>query len=279
MDTERMGRLIAEQRKAKGMTQLELARKLHITDKAISKWERGLNSPDIGLLTQLADILGVSVNQLLKGEQAEELPENADSQVREVLRYAEKTVKKKYHAIRLILSLSFTGLLCMGVIACAIVDVAVTNSFTWSLYPISSILFGWCVLFPSLLSGKKGLLPSMIVLTVLTVPYLFALDRISAAGGLLLKVGAPAATLALLFFWSVWLIMRRFQNRKLIGAGISTMLAAPVCFLINGSLALTLTPEAGVFDVWDVLGAVVLAVTGLALISFHLIARKNRKSV
>lgn len=41
MDNERMGRFIAEQRKAKGMTQLDLANKLHITDKAISKWERG----------------------------------------------------------------------------------------------------------------------------------------------------------------------------------------------------------------------------------------------
>ena len=55
MDNERMGRFIAEQRKAKGMTQLDLANKLHITDKAISKWERGLSSPDVGLLLQLAD--------------------------------------------------------------------------------------------------------------------------------------------------------------------------------------------------------------------------------
>ena len=43
MDNERMGRFIAEQRKAKGMTQLDLANKLHITDKAISKWERGVS--------------------------------------------------------------------------------------------------------------------------------------------------------------------------------------------------------------------------------------------
>lgn len=43
MDNDKMGRFIAEQRKAKGMTQMDLANKLHITDKAISKWERGVS--------------------------------------------------------------------------------------------------------------------------------------------------------------------------------------------------------------------------------------------
>ena len=148
MDNERMGGFIAEQRKAKGMTQLDLANKLHITDKAISKWERGLSSPDVGLLSQLADILGVSVGDLLKGERTDDAEANAVSSVNEVLNYAEKTVQKKYSTIKLVLSLGFTALLLIGIIACAIVDVTITNSFTWSLYPISSIIFAWCVLFP-----------------------------------------------------------------------------------------------------------------------------------
>lgn len=63
-----MGSFIAEKRKEKGLTQQALADKLHITNKAVSKWERNLSCPDISLLTDLADILDVSVAELLSGK-------------------------------------------------------------------------------------------------------------------------------------------------------------------------------------------------------------------
>jgi len=61
-----LGNIIAEQRKKLGMTQLELAEKIGITDKAVSKWERDLSCPDIASLPTLAEVLGVSVNELLQ---------------------------------------------------------------------------------------------------------------------------------------------------------------------------------------------------------------------
>ena len=57
--------VIVELRKAKGMTQQELADKLHITDKAVSKWERNLSYPDITSISKLADILGVESSYLI----------------------------------------------------------------------------------------------------------------------------------------------------------------------------------------------------------------------
>ena len=62
MNAENVGALIARLRKEKGMTQQELADKLQITDKAVSKWERGLACPDISILPQVAEILGVNVD-------------------------------------------------------------------------------------------------------------------------------------------------------------------------------------------------------------------------
>ena len=70
MDTEKMGRFIAERRKDKHMTQKDFARMLNITDKAVSKWERGISCPDISLLPSVADILGVTIHELLNGEQS-----------------------------------------------------------------------------------------------------------------------------------------------------------------------------------------------------------------
>ena len=68
MDNTKTGLLIKELRKGKGMTQKELAEMLHITDRAVSKWERGLCAPDIALLEPLAGILGCSVLDLIAGK-------------------------------------------------------------------------------------------------------------------------------------------------------------------------------------------------------------------
>ena len=77
-----LGAAIAELRKKQGMTQLELADKLGVTDKAVSKWERDLSCPDIGSLPKLAAELGISVDELLhantgaaaKAQQEEDVP-------------------------------------------------------------------------------------------------------------------------------------------------------------------------------------------------------------
>ena len=61
MDNNRIGKKIASLRKEKGLTQEELGQKLFITDKAISKWERGLSLPDISLLEKLADELDTDI--------------------------------------------------------------------------------------------------------------------------------------------------------------------------------------------------------------------------
>ena len=72
MDTEKMGRFIAERRKDKHMTQKDFARMLNITDKAVSKWERGNGFPEISLLLPLCNELDLSVNELLTGERISE---------------------------------------------------------------------------------------------------------------------------------------------------------------------------------------------------------------
>ena len=66
-----IGETIAYLRKEKGMTQNELAEKMNVTDKAVSKWERDLSCPDINTISKLADILDVSVEELLKAKKKE----------------------------------------------------------------------------------------------------------------------------------------------------------------------------------------------------------------
>ena len=68
MDQIKIGRFIAEKRKEKKMTQVQLAEKLGITDRAVSKWETGKSLPDASIMLELCGLLGITVNDLLSGE-------------------------------------------------------------------------------------------------------------------------------------------------------------------------------------------------------------------
>lgn len=79
MDNEKFGKFIKELRKEKNLTQKQLADKINITDKAVSKWERGLSFPDITMLNILSKELNVSVEELLNGEKFKEEVHNVES--------------------------------------------------------------------------------------------------------------------------------------------------------------------------------------------------------
>ena len=67
MDARRIGELIRALRMEKGMTQRELAARLHVSDKAVSKWERAMGCPDVSLLPALSQVLGVQIDAVLSG--------------------------------------------------------------------------------------------------------------------------------------------------------------------------------------------------------------------
>lgn len=68
MSDKNVGDLISTLRKEKGMTQSDLASKMHVTDKAVSKWERNLSYPDVNSISKLAEILGISTDELLNAK-------------------------------------------------------------------------------------------------------------------------------------------------------------------------------------------------------------------
>lgn len=92
MDANVTGRFIAEMRRQKGYTQKELAEKLMVTDKAVSRWETGKGLPDTSLLKPLGDILGVSVGELLSGRKFgdAEVREHSDMVILDALRYSRR---------------------------------------------------------------------------------------------------------------------------------------------------------------------------------------------
>ena len=72
LDNEKFGTFLSEMRKEKNMTQKELAEKLFVSDKTVSKWERGASMPNVALLIPIAEVLEITVTELLRGERMEE---------------------------------------------------------------------------------------------------------------------------------------------------------------------------------------------------------------
>ena len=97
MDQIKIGKFIAECRKNVNLTQAQLAEKLGITDKAISKWERGIAMPDTSIMLELCDILGISVNELLSGEKID--MDNNEKKNEELLLEMAKEIEKKNKTI------------------------------------------------------------------------------------------------------------------------------------------------------------------------------------
>ena len=97
MNQIKIGKFIAERRKLVGLTQMQLADQLGITDKAVSKWERGIAMPDTSLMLQLCGILRISVNELLNGEKID--MENNDQKNEQLLLAMAKELEKKNKTI------------------------------------------------------------------------------------------------------------------------------------------------------------------------------------
>ena len=123
MNQIKIGRFIAERRKNANLTQMQLAEKLGITDKAVSKWERGIAMPDTSIMLALCDILCISVNELLSGEKI--IMENNNQKNEQLLLDMAKELEQKnktvWRAMWVIMSVSIIALLAGILIAAFLV--------------------------------------------------------------------------------------------------------------------------------------------------------------
>ena len=96
MDQIKIGKFIARRRKEKDLTQLQLADKLGVTDRAVSKWECGRSLPDASIMIDLCDTLGISVNELLSGEEIDmkDYSQQAEQNLLELKKMKEETDKR-----------------------------------------------------------------------------------------------------------------------------------------------------------------------------------------
>lgn len=140
MNQIKIGKFIAERRKKANLTQMQLAEKIGITDKAISKWERGIAMPDTSIMLELCDILSISVNELLSGEKIDMENDNQKNEqlMLEMAKEIEKKNKTIWSSMWAIMIVSLTALIAGIFIAAFLIPEGV-----WQLVTI----LGVCVVF------------------------------------------------------------------------------------------------------------------------------------
>ena len=111
MDTIKIGKFISERRRALGFTQLQLAEKLYISDKAVSKWETGKSMPDVSIMLELSKVLGISVQELLMGEAVTMNDKNNEKVLLDMASEIEQKNRIIWRSMWIIMVFSMIGLL------------------------------------------------------------------------------------------------------------------------------------------------------------------------
>lgn len=234
MDSEhnkKMGIFISEKRKAQNLTQKDLAEKLGVTDKAVSKWERGISCPDISLLVPLAKILKVTTSELLNGDNSEPEPP-AETLIEEALLYSSKNnthrmIKVKNY-IFVFLSLSFL----IGILVSFICDYCITGHLTWSLIVVLSTFFGWLLIVPFFTVRNHAVKMTLIILTLFSIPFLAAMGWILKEP-VLFRIGTGITVISMIAVWCIYAVFTRMCHRKLWASGISLLICIPMIWGIN----------------------------------------------
>lgn len=259
MNQTEIGKFIAACRKEKKLTQAQLAEKLNITDRAVSKWETGKSMPDSSIMLELCKILGISVNELLSGEviDMEHYEQKADENLIALKRKTENNM-----TVSKIIAIAYSAMLFIAVMVCLICNLAISGSLTWSLIPVSSIVFAWVVFCPGILSGKKGILISLCSLSIFIIPWLFLLSQLINVRAIF-TIGSAMAVISIVFLWITAAVFGRFgRTKKQTAFGISFLAAVPFVFIYNFTLSKMINEP--VFDIWDMLTIFLLLTAAFA---------------
>ena len=162
MDCQKIGSFILAIRREKNMTQKQLAEKLHVTDRAVSKWERGLGVPDVSLLPDLSNILGVSINEILAGEKIDTFSrKRADQIIIDGIYFYCKSKSIKYFLLLCIML--FFVLLSYFLFNFIII---ISNTYVYYFFIMFALLFISFIIFLRL-SSKRNFNRKIVILFLL----------------------------------------------------------------------------------------------------------------
>jgi len=214
-------------------------------------------------------------NELINGGKNNTETDNVETSVVNALQYADKAVKSKTRLIQNISVYAFSALILLGIITCIIVDIAMSATLTWSLIPIGACIFAWLSFIPAIKYGINGILFSLIMFSVFTIPFLLVLSNLVDSGGMLIPIGVRTSIIGIVFLWIVYGLFKLLRSRILTAVAITLLLAIPLNISIDFVLRKFISGP--LFDVWDAMSYSIIVVA--AIILFIVSHNKQKKKV
>ena len=189
MDASKFGKFISDQRKVLGMTQADLGKKLMVTDKAVSKWERGLGFQDINTLEPLAEALQVSVQELMRAEKnvtsvADE--EAVSEALRNTISVADKQLKdaEKRSIVVILAVVAVVVLFMLAIDNMSLSEIGMAAAFVY--LPLVCIIAAIVLFVRALLQKKKGgAYKRMLFLAAILIGVIVVIDFVFFIAGMI----------------------------------------------------------------------------------------------
>lgn len=178
-------------------------------------------------------------------------------------------MKKRVYEILLVV------LLLIGVIICTICDIVISGAYTWSLIPVSAIVFAWVALLPIKRYGQKGIWASLIILNICIISYLYALNNVVQNSKLLFEVGMKMAISSIIYLIAIFAIFKFLRKKRFAAIGFSLLLGIPMCIMTNVRLSRMFRQP--LLDIWDLLAILVLFVLASIAFLYQLNISKKKK--
>lgn len=235
----KMAQFISELRKSKNLTQKELAEQLGVTDKAVSKWERGLNCPDISLLSNLSHILGVTIQELLSGERTKPSITEEESRSGALPQHPDKIKNNsdgKKPIVKFLARVLLVSLLCIVVFIAS--NHAIELGLGWVVLPIHLTSFVWlAAILIAFIIGKNKISSALLCSYLIFMATFYYSAMNEAREGVLIPVNGfpknyiPHYTVILVaFILSVVLALITMIDKK--GSSDKTFFSATIMMTI-----------------------------------------------
>lgn len=233
MNPADIGKHIVKARKELGYTQKQLADKLSVSDKTISKWERGIGCPDISLLLPLCTELQIEVSELLgKEKESLEIKDKEQRKLHQFGEYATMKIKENRARIAYFTAIGITVLCCLAIFICLLTEYAINDSFTWSIIATASICYGWIILVIVLLAKTHKIEKTLLAASILIFPFLYVLSiKIPTLD--LFALAYPIAVGSLIFVGCAYLILKKMNINYYFRFSIIVILSLFLSIFIN----------------------------------------------
>lgn len=208
MNIEKIGQRIASARKALNYTQQQLADILNVSDKAVSKWERGIGCPDISLLLPLSEALNMTIDELISGVK-EQSEQERNKTLQNMITYAkDKAIENREKIYQIGYTIfSVLAILAIGIVC--LVDYILTDTFTWSLISMTAICYGWLIITALFITKKNRWLKSIATACIGIFPLLYVISLSPYVDSRYLEIALPITALTDIYvFIIVWLWLK-----------------------------------------------------------------------